>query len=100
MPILIQYTAISFLVFSTLSLGFVLDRHHISFALELFRIVGMSAGIFICLYLSHLPKYYVISLIPSLIFIPWIVKNKSAFRKEELQKDEIEEEISKDTRLA
>jgi alkylglycerol monooxygenase len=100
MPMSIQYIAISFLVLSTLSLGFVLDRHTISFGLELFRIVGMSVGIFMSLYMMQLPKYYVLSMIPSLIFIPWIVRNKSAFRKEELQKNEIEEEISNDTRYA
>ncbi|MFZ9846797.1 MAG: sterol desaturase family protein [Flavobacteriales bacterium] len=82
MPMSVQYIAITFLVFSTLSLGFVLDRHPISFALEMFRIVGMSAGIFLSLYLTQLTQYYAIAMIPAVVFIPWIVKTKDAFRKE------------------
>ena len=82
MPMPVQYIAISFLVFSTLSLGFVLDRQPISFALEMFRIVGMSAGIFFSLYLTHLPQYYPVAMIPVVVFIPWIVKTRDSFRKE------------------
>lgn len=82
MPMPVQYIAITFLVFSTLSLGFVLDRHPISFALEMFRIVGMSAGIFLSLYITQLPQYYAIAMVPCVVFIPWIVKTKNSFRKE------------------
>ncbi len=82
MPIPVQYIAIAFLVFSTVSLGFVLDRHPFSFALEMFRIVGMSTGIFISLYIAQMPQYYVFSLLPAVVFIPWIIKRKDSFKKE------------------
>lgn len=91
MPMPVQYIAISFLVFSTLSLGFVLDRQPFSFGLEMFRIVGMSAGIFFSLYLTQLPQYYPIAMIPVVVFIPWIVKTKDSFRKEK----EIEPVVTK-----
>lgn len=79
MPETIQYIVISFLIFSTLSLGFVLDRQPISFALELFRIVAMSIGLFVSFSLAHLTTLYALSLLPSVVFIPWVVKNKNAF---------------------
>ena len=61
---------------------FVLDRHPFSFALEMFRIVGMSTGIFISLYIAQMPQYYVFSLLPAVVFIPWIIKRKDSFKKE------------------
>lgn len=95
----VQYIVISFLIFSSLSLGFVLDRHPIAFALELFRIMAMSAGLFASFYVTHYNDYYIISFLPVLLFAPWVLKNKKAFFAQDLMNEESEEESEESTSI-
>ena len=71
----------SFVIYSSLSLGFVLDRHKISFSLEALRILFMSLAFVLVLWkLQHL-DYAFLALMPLLVFLPWIIKRKAAFQK-------------------
>lgn len=82
-PDAFKYFVIPFVIYSSISLGFVLDRQKISFALEIIRIVLMSLCIIGTLYTLEYREYYTVAIVPLALFIPWIVKNKEAFTREE-----------------
>ncbi|MFM7021938.1 MAG: sterol desaturase family protein [Flavobacteriales bacterium] len=69
----------SFMIYSSLSLGFVLDRHRISFALEIARVVLMSVAIALVFWENAQYEYMAFALVPLLIFLPWVGKRRNAF---------------------
>jgi len=81
-PNAFKYYIIPFVIYSCISLGFVLDRQKISFTLEIARIILMSICVIGVLNTLELNKYYALALIPVTLFIPWIVKNKEAFDRD------------------
>jgi alkylglycerol monooxygenase len=69
----------SFVIYSALSLGFVLDRNRFSFWLEALRLVCMSVCVLIVLYGMQVQYYIVLALVPVLLFLPWIGRRKALF---------------------
>ncbi|MCX6181952.1 MAG: sterol desaturase family protein [Bacteroidetes bacterium] len=69
----------SFVIYSALSLGFVLDRHKWSFVLEVCRLILMSFALFMELLEFGQADYLIFSILPLLLFLPWIMKRKPSF---------------------
>lgn len=71
----------SFVIYSALSLGFILDRNRFSFWMEAMRLLCMSICVFIVLQGLHVQYYMVVAIVPLLLFLPWIGKRKALFNK-------------------
>ena len=76
----VQYTIIGFIVFTTLSIGFVIDKHNFALPLEFMRLVLMSACTFIVLYLLNLSSLLILAAAPLVLLIPWLLKHKDALK--------------------
>jgi alkylglycerol monooxygenase len=81
LPFSVTVIVASFVIYSSLSLGFVLDRHKISFSLETLRILFMSVALVLVLWKLQYLDYAFLGITPSLVFLPWIIKRKAAFQK-------------------